>query len=110
MRRIATSLRPVITDGHLAMARAVGVDWVALNNDANLSMMRKLAGNPIEVWPLDPVTLIFGQVGVTSALHPMGASPPISCSVRSASSFCQRFGRLPTRKDAYRGSAGLFEN
>ena len=34
VRSIATSLRPVITDGHLAMARAVGAGeyWVALNN------------------------------------------------------------------------------
>ena len=37
-RSIATSLRPVITDGHLAMARAVGAGEyrVALNNYVNL--------------------------------------------------------------------------
>src|SRR6202022_162175 len=40
VRSIAASLRPVITDGHLAMARAVGAgeDWVALHHYVNLSM------------------------------------------------------------------------
>jgi hypothetical protein len=39
VRSIATSLRPVISDGHLTMVRAVGAGeyWVALNNYVNLS-------------------------------------------------------------------------
>ena len=42
------------------------------NNYVNLSM-NVLAGNPIEVWALDPVALFFGQVGVNSAPHPNAA-------------------------------------
>ena len=58
------------------MARATGAGeyWVSLNNYVNLSMNVRLAGGPIDVWPLDPVTLFFGQVGVNAkAPHPNAA-------------------------------------
>lgn len=113
VRSIATSLRPVITDGHLAMARAVGAGeyWVALNNYVNLSMNVKLAGNPIDVWPLDPVTLIFGQVGVNAkAPHPNAARLAANFMLsQECQEFLARFGRLPTRKDVTANPPGIIE-
>ena len=48
VKNIVAALRPVVTDGHLAMARATGAGeyWVSLNNYVNLSMNVKLAGRP----------------------------------------------------------------
>jgi iron(III) transport system substrate-binding protein len=113
VRSIATSLRPVITDGHLAMARAVGAGeyWVALNNYVNLSMNVKLAGNPIDVWPLDPVTLIFGQVGVNAkAPHPNASRLAANFMLsQECQEFLARFGRLPTRKDVTANPPGIIE-
>ena len=67
-RTSSATLKPVVTDGHLALARATGAGeyWMSLNNYVNLSMNVKLAGGPIEVWALDPVALFFGQVGVNA--------------------------------------------
>jgi len=110
---IMAALAPVITDGHLAMARATGAGeyWISLNNYVNLSMNVKLAGSPVDVWALDPVALIFGQVGVNAkAPHPNAA--------RLAANFmlsqeCQRFlagfGRLPTRADVASNPPGIIE-
>ena len=71
IKGIVSTLKPIITDGHLALARATGAGEYAitLNNYVNLSMNVKLAGGPIDVWAMDPVALMFGQVGV-SALAP----------------------------------------
>jgi ABC-type Fe3+ transport system substrate-binding protein len=113
VRSIAASLRPVITDGHLAMARAVGVGeyWVALNNYVNLSMNVKLAGNPIDVWPLDPVTLIFGQVSVNvKAPHPNAARLAANFMLsQECQEFLAGFGRLPTRKDVAANPPGIID-
>ena len=48
VKDIVAALKPVVTDGHLALARATGAGeyWVSLNNYVNLSMNVKLAGNP----------------------------------------------------------------
>ena len=76
VKDIVATLKPVVTDGHLAMARATGAGeyWISLNNYVNLSMNVKLAGSPIDVWALDPVALFFGQVGVNAkAPHPNAA-------------------------------------
>ena len=71
IKGIVATLNPVVTDGHLALARATGAGEyaISLNNYVNLSMNVKLAGGPIDVWAMDPVALMFGQVGV-SALAP----------------------------------------
>ena len=71
IKGIVATLKPIITDGHLALARATGAGEyaISLNNYVNLSMNVKLAGGPIDVWAMDPVALMFGQVGV-SALAP----------------------------------------
>ena len=76
IKDIVATLKPIITDGHLAMARATGAGEyaVSLNNYVNLSNNVKLSGAPIEVFALDPVTLLFGQVGVSAlAPHPQCA-------------------------------------
>ena len=76
IKDIVATLKPVITDGHLAMARATGAGEyaISLNNYVNLSINVKLAGGPIEVFALDPVALMFGQVGVNAlAPHPNAA-------------------------------------
>jgi len=90
VKRIVATLRPVVTDGHLAMARATGAGeyWVSLNNYVNLSMNVKLAGGSIDVWALDPVTLFFGQVGVNAkaSIRTRRGLPPTSCSAGNASS------------------------
>jgi iron(III) transport system substrate-binding protein len=107
------ALRPAVTDGHLAMARATGAGeyWVSLNNYVNLSMNVKLAGNPIDVWALDPVTLFFGQVGVNAkAPHPNAARLAANFMLsQECQQFLARFGRLPTRKDVPSNPPGVIE-
>jgi iron(III) transport system substrate-binding protein len=103
VKSIVAALKPVVTDGHLAMARATGAGeyWVSLNNYVNLSLNVKLAGGPIDVWALDPVTLFFGQVGVNAiAPHPNAARLAANFMLsRECQQFLAKFGRLPTRKD-----------
>ena len=113
VRGIVAALRPVITDGHLAMARSTGAGeyWVSLNNYVNLSMNVKLAGNPIDIWPLDPVTLIFGQVGVNAkAAHPNAARLAANFLLsQECQQFLAKFGRLPTRKDVASNPPGIVD-
>jgi len=113
VRGIVAALRPVITDGHLAMARSTGAGeyWVSLNNYVNLSMNVKLAGNPIDIWPLDPVTLIFGQVGVNAKpAHPNAARLAANFLLsQECQQFLAKFGRLPTRKDVASNPPGIVD-
>ena len=103
VKDIVAALKPVITDGHLAMARATGAGEyaVSLNNYVNLSMNVKLAGGNIDVWALDPVALMFGQVGVNSlAPHPNAARLAANFMIsQEGQQFLAKFGRLPTRSD-----------
>jgi ABC-type Fe3+ transport system substrate-binding protein len=66
IKDIVANLNPVVLDGHLALARSVGSGeyLLALNQYLMLTMNVKLAGNPTDFWALDPVVLLFGQVGV----------------------------------------------
>ena len=99
-----STLKPIITDGHLALARATGAGEYAitLNNYVNLSMNVKLAGGPIDVWAMDPVALMFGQVGVSVRWRPIrtrrGSAANFMLS-QEAQQFIAKFGRLPTRSD-----------
>ena len=103
IKDIVATLKPIVTDGHLAMARATGAGEyaISLNNYVNLSSNVKLAGSPIEIFALDPVALFFGSVGVSAhAPHPkaavLGANFLLS---REAEQFLTRRGRMPTRTD-----------
>lgn len=103
IKGMAASLNPVLSDGHLALARSVGSGeyWLALNNFLNLTLNVKMSGAPTDYWLVNPVALIFGAVGVNAlAPHPNAA--------RLAENFllsgeAQRFitlkGRFPTRPD-----------
>ena len=103
LKDIASVLKPVMVDGHLALARSVGSGeyWLALNNYASLTVNVQLSGAPIDFWALDPVALFFGSVGVSSqAPHPkaalLGANFLLS---REAEQFLTKRGRMPTRPD-----------
>jgi iron(III) transport system substrate-binding protein len=113
VRSIVAALSPVVTDGHLAMARATGAGeyWISLNNYVNLSMNVKLAGAPVDIWPLDPVTLFFGQVGVNArAPHPNAARLAANFMLSQESQkFLAGFGRLPTRADVPSNPPGIIE-
>ena len=67
-RALASNLNPVLTNGHLALARATGAGeyLLTLNNYTNLTLNVRLGGAPIDFFALDPVALFFGQVGVNA--------------------------------------------
>ena len=106
--------KPVVTNGHLAMARAVaaGEYWIALNNYLNLTVNVKLSGGPTDFWVLDPVSLYFGNAGIAAlAPHPnaarLGANFLIS---REAQTHLAKFGRLPTRGDVETNPPGVLDH
>jgi iron(III) transport system substrate-binding protein len=111
LKEMVGTLRPVVTDGHLALARSVGAGeyWVALNNYVNLTLNVKLSGGATDLWALDPVVLMFGQVGINSrAPHPNAAKLAANFMLSQESQqFLSRFGRLPTRKDVQSNPAGI---
>jgi iron(III) transport system substrate-binding protein len=113
IKDIVATLRPIVTDGHLALARATGAGEyaISLNNYVNLSMNVKLAGSPIDVWALDPVALMFGQVGVSAvAPHPNTARLAANFMLSQESQqFLAKFGRLPTRSDVQDNPPGTVE-
>ena len=110
---IATTLKPVLTDGHLALARAVGAGEYAveLNNYTNLIINTKLSGAPSDFWALDPVALIFGSVGINSqAPHPKSALLAANYVLsREAQTELTKQGRLPTRPDVQTNPPGVTE-
>jgi iron(III) transport system substrate-binding protein len=113
IRDIVAALKPVVTDGHLALARSVGSGEypVALNNYLMLTMNMKLAGNPTDFWALDPVVQMFGQVGVNAkAPHPNAARLGANFLLgREAQRFLTRFGRIPTRADVASNPPGIVD-
>jgi iron(III) transport system substrate-binding protein len=108
---IATTLKPVLTDGHLALARSVaaGEYAVELNNYTNLIINTKLSGAPSDYWALDPVALIFGSVGInTQAPHPKSALLASNFVLsREAQTLLTKEGRLPTRPDVETNPPGV---
>jgi len=103
VKNIVDTLDPIIADGHLALARSVGSGeyWMALNNFLPLTLNVKMSGAPTDYWLLNPVTLIFGSVGVNVlAPHPNAARLAANFALSAeAESFMTRKGRLPTRPD-----------
>jgi iron(III) transport system substrate-binding protein len=110
---IVATLDPVVTEGHLALARAVGAGeyWVALNNYTNLTINVKLAGGTTDFWAMDPVALIFGSVGVASnAPHPNAARLLANFALsREGQAQLTKHGRLPTRPDTPSNPPGVTE-
>jgi iron(III) transport system substrate-binding protein len=103
VKSIVAALDPVVTDGHLALARSVGAGeyWLALNNFLPLTLNVKMAGAPTDFWLIEPVPLIFGAVGVnTLAPHPNAAKLAGNFVLsQEAETFMTKKGRLPTRPD-----------
>lgn len=100
---IIATLEPVVSEGHLALARAVGSGeyWVALNNYTNLTVNVKLSGAPTDYWAMDPVALIFGSVGVSAnAPNPNAARLLANYALsREGQTQLTKRGRIPTRPD-----------
>lgn len=113
VKEMVATLKPVVTVGHLALARSVGSGeyWLSLNNYVNLTLNVKLAGGPIDYWPLDPVALFFGQVGVSSkAPHPNAALLAANFMLsQECETFLAKFGRIPTRADVQSNPPGIIE-
>lgn len=100
---IVTKLKPVLIDGHLALARAVagGEYPVTLNNYLNLTVNMKLTGAPSDYWGLDPVAVFFGSVAVNPlAPHPKTAQLAANFVLsKEAQHMLTTAGRLPVRAD-----------
>jgi iron(III) transport system substrate-binding protein len=113
VKDLVAALQPVLTDGHLAMARAVGAGEyaLALNQFVNLSENVKIAGSPIEVFALDPVALFFGEVGISAlAPHPNAARLAANFMLsQECQQFLAKFGRIPTRHDVASNPPGIVE-
>src|SRR5579862_3839959 len=110
---IVATLKPVIVDGHLVVARSVGSGEyaVALNNYVGLTTNVMLGGAPTDFWALDPVGLAFGSVGVASqAPHPKAAQLAANFMLsREAETFLTKKGRLPTRTDVETNPPGVID-
>jgi iron(III) transport system substrate-binding protein len=110
---IVATVKPVVTDGHLAAARSVGSGeyWVGLNQYVNLTMNVKLAGGPIDTFALDPVALFFGAVGVSAkAPHPNTALLAANFMLsKECETFLAKFGRIPTRPDVESNPPGIVQ-
>lgn len=103
IKNIVATLKPALVDGHLALARSVGVGeyWISLNNFVNLTINVKLSGAPIDYWGLDPIALFFGQIGVSArAAHPKSALLAANFLLsREGQTLLTRAGRIPVRRD-----------
>ena len=110
---IAATLKPVVIDGHLNIARSVGAGeyWLALNNFVPLTVNMKLSGAPTDFWALDPVTLAFGSVGISpQAPHPKAALLAVNYMLsREGQQFLTTKGRLPTRRDVETNPPGIID-
>jgi iron(III) transport system substrate-binding protein len=111
IKDIVATVKPVVTNGHLAAARSVGSGeyWLGLNQYVNLTMNVKLKGGPIDYFVLDPVALFFGAVGVSStAPHPNTALLAANFMLsRECETFLAKFGRIPTRPDVESNPPGI---
>lgn len=103
VKSIAATLNPVLSDGHLALARSVGSGeyWLALNNFLPLTVNVKLSGAPTDFWIMNPVALIFGATGInTLAPHPNAAKLAENFVLsQEGQTFMTKRGRIPTRPD-----------
>ena len=100
---IAATLKPVLTQGHLNLARQVGAGefMVTLNNYVSLTTNVKQAGGPTDFVLLDPVVLFFEQLGINvRAPHPRTALLAANYLMsRDGQSQTTRWGRTPVRRD-----------
>jgi iron(III) transport system substrate-binding protein len=113
LRDVVATLKPVVIDGHLNLARQLGAGeyWVALNNYVPLTINVKLAGGPTDYWALDPVALAFGSIGInTQAPHPKAALLAANFMLsREGQTFLTKKGRLPSRPDVPTNPPGVID-
>ena len=100
---LVANLKPTVVDGHLALARSVGLGeyWVAINNYTNLTINVMLKGGDTDWWAMEPVGLFFGQAGINvRAPHPKMAQLATNFLVsKEAQTLLTEAGRLPVRPD-----------
>lgn len=108
-----TNFKPVVTDGHLALARSVGAGEyaIAINNYLSLTNNVKMGNNPTDYWVLEPVVVFFGQVGVSArAPNPNTALLAQNFMIsREGQTAINKFGRIPTRRDVQPNPPDLYE-
>ena len=109
---IRAALKPVLTEGHLNLARqlAAGEYLVALNNYISLTTNVKEAGGATDFWLLDPVVLFFEQLGISvRAPHPKTALYAANFLMSlDGQTRTTRWGRAPIRRDVTPIPADLF--
>lgn len=100
---IADNLKPTLVDGHLALARQVGLGeyWVTVSNYVNLTNNVKMRGGPTDYWVVDPLVVIYGAVGI-SARAPRPSTALLAAEFLMSREGQQKLthaGRIPVRKD-----------
>ena len=110
---IVAALKPVIVDGHLALARQVGLGEyaVTLNNYLNLTNNVRMSGGPTDYWVLEPVVVFYGQVGVSArAPHPNTALLATNFLLsKEGQQKLTHAGRIPVRKDVIPNPPDVFK-
>jgi iron(III) transport system substrate-binding protein len=113
IKDMVANLNPVITDGHLALARSVGAGeyWFSINNYVMLSSNVQLAGGPNEIVPLEPEVLFFAGVAINAKSKSPNAARLAANFLlsRDGQGHLAKFGRLPTRGDVQSHPPGIIE-
>jgi iron(III) transport system substrate-binding protein len=100
---IAANLKPTLVDGHLALARQVGLGEyaVAVSNYVNLTNNVAMRGSPTDYWIIDPLVVIYGAVGI-SARAPRPSTALLAANFlmsREGQAKLTHAGRIPVRTD-----------
>lgn len=110
---MVADLKPMVSDGHLALARQVGSGEyaVALNNYVNLTNNVKLNGNPTDYWVMEPVVVFYGQVGINArAPNPSTATLAVNFLLsREGQALITTQGRVPVRRDVEPNPPDLYK-
>ena len=110
---LMTNLKIIKLDGHLALARAIGLGEYAIspNNYTNLVTNVSMAGNPTDWWVIEPIAVFFGQVGISAqAPHPNAALLAANFTVGiEAQQQLTKAGRIPVRRDVTPAPSNLYE-
>lgn len=113
VRDLATTLDPVMVQGHLGLARAVGAGEyaIALNNTLNLTANLKLSGAPTDYWVVEPVVVYYNYVGVAAkAPHPNAARMAANFLLSEpAQRQLAAKGRIPTRRGIETNPPGVLQ-
>ena len=100
---IAQNLKPTLVDGHLALARQVGLGeyWVTVSNYINLTNNVSMRGGPTDYWVLDPVVVIYGAVGISARSARPGTALLAANFLmsREGQQKLTHAGRIPVRTD-----------